>query len=123
VEIIQVDKFIKFGWIIAAFSGLFTTVLSILAIFSETGTDPIGITNPWHLLDGIIYLILAYGIYRKSRFSAITIFILHCYFQFYMRTTAGTIAVIFAVIYLQAIVGTFIFHYRENKATNNSSEA
>ena len=115
MEIIQVDKFIKIGWIAAAFSGTLTTVLSVLAIISETGTDPLGIANPWQLLDGIIYLVLAYGIYRKSRFSAITIFLLHCYFQFYMRTNAGSIAIIFAVIYLQAIVGTFIYHYRKHK--------
>jgi magnesium-transporting ATPase (P-type) len=125
MEFIKVDKFIKFGWIVAAFSGALTTVLSILAITSETGTDPLGIATPWNLLDGIIYLGLAYGIYKKSRISSILIFILHCYFHFYVRINSGGnpgfFAAFIAVIYLQAILATFKFHYKKQLKHRKSS--
>lgn len=122
MEIIKVDKFIKLGWIAATFSGALTSILAILAFLSDTGTDPFGITTPWSLFDGIIYLGLAYGIFKKSRNSAIIMFLLHCVNQFYFSQNFGFMAVFLAVLYLQAILGTFKYHHNL-KASNYEQTA
>ena len=118
MEISEALKNIRYGYIAALVSAGITVLLNLLQfdagdvnLFSDTVV----------LYEVIIILLLAFGIYKKSRVCAIAMliyFILGKILQFqeyasYGIETAPTtylVAVVFIYFYFQAVRGTIAFH-------------
>ena len=118
MEISEALKNIRYGYIAALVSAGITVVLNFLQI--DAG-DVNLFSDPVVLYDVIIILLLAFGIYKKSRVCAIamlTYFIIGKIFQFYEYASYGIetgpttylVAVVFIYFYFQAVRGTIAFH-------------
>ena len=118
MEISEALKNIKYGYIAALVSAGITVVLNFLQF--DAG-DVNLFSDPVVLYDVIIILLLAFGIYKKSRVCAIAMliyFILGKIFQFKEYASYGIdtppstylVAVVFIYFYFQAVRGTIAFH-------------
>ena len=118
MEISEALKNIRYGYIAALVSAGITVVLNFLQI--DAG-DVNLFSDPVVLYDVIIILLLAFGIYKKSRVCAIAMliyFILGKIFQFQEYASYGIdtppstylVAVVFIYFYFQAVRGTIAFH-------------
>ena len=118
MEISEALKNIKYGYIAALVSAGITVVLNFLQF--DAG-DVNLFSDPVVLYDVIIILLLAFGIYKKSRVCAIAMliyFILGKIFQFQEYASYGIdtppstylVAVVFIYFYFQAVRGTIAFH-------------
>ena len=118
MEISEALKNIRYGYIAALVSAGITVVLNFLQF--DAG-DVNLFSDPVVLYDVIIILLLAFGIYKKSRVCAITMliyFILGKIFQFQEYASYGIdtppstylVAVVFIYFYFQAVRGTIAFH-------------
>ena len=118
MEISEALKNIKYGYIAALVSAGITVLLNFLQF--DAG-DVNLFSDPVVLYDVIIILLLAFGIYKKSRVCAIAMiiyFILGKLFQFQEYASYGIdtppstylVAVVFIYFYFQAVRGTIAFH-------------
>ncbi len=118
MEISEALKNIRYGYIAALVSAGITVVLNFLQF--DAG-DVNLFSDPVVLYDVIIILLLAFGIYKKSRVCAIAMliyFILGKIFQFQEYASYGIdtppstylVAVVFIYFYFQAVRGTIAFH-------------
>ena len=118
MEISEALKNIKYGYIAALVSAGITVLLNFLQF--DAG-DVNLFSDPVVLYDVIIILLLAFGIYKKSRVCAIAMliyFILGKIFQFQEYASYGIdtqpstylVAVVFIYFYFQAVRGTIAFH-------------
>ena len=123
MEISEALKNIRYGYIAALVSAGITVVLNFLQI--DAG-DVNLFSDPVVLYDVIIILLLAFGIYKKSRVCAIAMliyFILGKIFQFQEYASYGIdtppstylVAVVFIYFYFQAVRGTIAFHKINNE--------
>ncbi len=102
------ERMVTCGWVAAAMAGLITLGLSL--------TGGLGLTH-LNLVDAALLLGLAYGIYRRSRVCAVLVFLYHVGNRAFIYSHANhvppaTLAgdLIFAVLYLLGIIGTFAHH-------------
>ena len=118
MEISEALKNIRYGYIAALVSAGITVVLNFLQF--DAG-DVNLFSDPVVLYDVIIMLLLAFGIYKKSRVCAIAMliyFIIGKIFQFQEYASYGIdtppstylVAVVFIYFYFQAVRGTIAFH-------------
>ena len=118
MELSEALKNIRYGYIAALVSAGITVVLNFLQF--DAG-DVNLFSDPVVLYDVIIILLLAFGIYKKSRVCAIAMliyFILGKIFQFQEYASYGIdtppstylVAVVFIYFYFQAVRGTIAFH-------------
>ena len=118
MEISEALKNIRYGYIAALVSAGITVVLNFLQF--DAG-DVNLFSDPVVLYDVIIMLLLAFGVYKKSRVCAIAMFIyfiLGKIFQFQEYASYGIdtppstylVAVVFIYFYFQAFRGTIAFH-------------
>ena len=108
----QITKNIRNGWIAGIISGVMTLVMVLIAI--NTGRLN-NIFNIWVLVDVVFIFALTYGIYKKSRFAATTMFLYFLASKILITVETGNIAaltmgVIFLYLYLQAMLGTYQYH-------------
>ena len=102
---------IKGAWIAAVVSGSITLVVILIAL---GGTSIMGITSA-NFVDVALIFGLAFGIYRKSRTCAVLMFVYFVASKILMMKQAGApsgllLAVVFAALFFQGIVGTFQYH-------------
>ena len=99
----------------AAFSGLMTTLVAVLAgfgIWDPTG----GAASGWSVIDGALYLGLAYGIYRGSRAASVAMLVLHLLsrvlVQFIGSVPDGSLyfGLLIALVLAAGVWGTFVLH-------------
>ena len=111
---------------VAALSGLATTVVAILAglgIWDPTG----GAASGWSVIDGVLYLGLAYGIYRESRAAAVVMLVLHLlsrvFIHFVGAVPDGSLyfGLLVAVILAAGVWGTFVLHRLREEQTGLES--
>jgi hypothetical protein len=115
-------KATKNGAIAACISGGVTLSVVFYAIFSNAN-NKLGIWNdPSNLFDIVLIFGCAYGIYKKSRFAAILIFVYFILAKIIIGIELGKVsgigmALVFLYFYGKAIQGAFSFHKIE-KAEN-----
>jgi serine/threonine-protein kinase len=107
----EVRKQIKYAWVAASISGLFTLTFALLAI---SGTSLFGY-SAWELVDAALVFGLAFGIYKKSRICAVVTFAYFIGSKIYMMVEAGqpngiVLGMVFAFFYYQGVMGTFAYH-------------
>lgn len=100
-------------FVVSAYScALFGALMTLLAAFYRAyGFDL------FNLLDVVLFLGLAFGVYKRSRICAIIMFTYHLMNRVPLwnhthsiELTFGGVAVPFAVAYLLGILGTFAHH-------------
>ena len=105
-------KKIRAGWIAALISAAVTFILMLVFIRSGDLGDLFDI---WSTFDVILILVLAFGIYKKSRIAA-TLMLLYFLLSKILiivetgRPSGLLLSVIFLYFYFQAMVGTFQYH-------------
>ena len=112
-------RFVKCGWIAAAFAGALTAICSFLRIYGLNG---------YNFVDTALLVGMAYGIYRGSRVCAIIALVYDLLSQAFLlmiharglnfiglfSTTA------FVVLYALGVIGTFAIHsHRRSPAAAN----
>ena len=112
-------RFVKCGWIAAAFAGALTAVCSFLRIYGLNG---------YNFLDAALLLGMAYGIYRGSRVCAIIALAYDLLSQAFLLMIHArglnfiglfsTIA--FIVLYTLGVIGTFAMHSRRHSPISAS---
>ena len=107
----EILKKIKHGWIAALFSAAMTLGATLLAM---SGTEVLGF-SAWELFDVALILILAFGIYKKSRTCAVLMLVYFISAKIILMMETGkpsglVVGLLFAIFYWQAVVGTFAFH-------------
>ena len=108
---------VKAAAAVAAILGLLTTLVAVIAgfgIWDPTG----GAASGWNVIDGALYLGLAYGIYRGSRAAAVAMLVLHLLsrvlVQFMGAVPDGSLyfGLVVAVVLAAGVWGTFVLHKR-----------
>lgn len=107
------SKAIKHAWIAAVVSGCLTLLAALAAIVS--GGSLFGAPwDGWVLIDALLILGLAYGIYRKNRAAAVAMLLYFTLSQIWMRidgvgSSGVMLAFFFFFFYLRGAVGTFAY--------------
>jgi serine/threonine-protein kinase len=111
---------IKGGWIAGIVSATITLIFTLIAM---NGTNMPLALDAWSFIDVGLFLILSYGVYKKSRTAAVLLFLLFLANKIFMVLETGKfqgwfMALIFLYFYFMAIVGTFQYHHilKKNKA-------
>jgi len=113
-QILKAEKHIKYAWIAGVVSTVTTFIFSLLGTYDDTIRFKYGV-DVWSLLDVALIAGLAYGIYKKNRFSALTLFLYFLISKFIMYASSGQfsgglITVIFLMIFFQGTMATFQLH-------------
>jgi hypothetical protein len=108
----DISKKIKGGWIAGIISGVMT--LGILLIALNTGAMG-NLVDIWSSVDVVLIFLLAFGIYKKSRFAATIMFVYFLASKIFLivetgKPTGMLMAIIFLYYYFQAMIGTFQYH-------------
>lgn len=107
----KIAKKIKYAWIAGLVSISITVILTLI---SMSGTDILGL-DAWAFVDVALMVAFTFGIYKKSRVSAILMLTLFAankvIFWFEAGTDSGLpFALVFLWIYTQGVIGTFQYH-------------
>ncbi len=119
----EILKKIKHGWIAAIISGVMTLGVTLLAI--NTGALD-GLYDIWSMVDVVLIFLLAFGIYKKSRFAATFMLLYFLLSKIWLIVETGKpsglfFSLIFLYFYIQATVGTFQYH-KLIKSTHHSTQ-
>lgn len=110
-------KYIKYAWIATVFSAVCTLIFSFLGTYNEAIKYRYEF-DIWSLLDVTVLVGLAYGIYRKNRYCALSMFL---YFLFSKFTTfastgnfsGGLVSIMFLAIFFRGTMAAFrVYKYR-----------
>ena len=112
MRITQATKAIRNAWIAALVSAGVTLIVPLISSYKT----PILEMGFYILLDVGLILLLAYGIYRKSRIAALAMLIYHManqvimYIEHGLRGLGPIVGFFFFIIYLQGVIGSFAYH-------------
>ncbi len=112
------EKAIKYGWIAATVSAVFTLILAVLGFFIHSDNQILQYAlDPWLLVDVVLIAVLAFFVFKKSRTAAtiLLIYFILSKIMEWMDThsfSGGGIALIFILIYFNAMRATYIWHSR-----------
>ena len=117
-------KATKNGAIAACISGALTLGIVLVAIFSNSNGAIALWNDPSNFFDIILIFGCAYGIYKKSRASAIILFIYFIISKIFIGLETGKlsgigIGLVFLYFYGKAIQGAYVFHKLEKSENNN----
>ncbi|MCX2973003.1 hypothetical protein EYC87_05315 [Halieaceae bacterium IMCC8485] len=104
---------IKNGWIAAIISMVMTLAISLYA--ASTGGMVFEYYNAWMLIDVVLIAAMAWGIYKKNRAAATTMFVYFIASKMMLITETGRMqgalmSFVMLWFYFQAMVGTFQYH-------------
>jgi hypothetical protein len=113
---------IRNGAIAALISAAVTLLVVAISVFGGEADGQSYFNDPYLFIDVVLILILAFGIYRKSRLAAVVMFVYFLLSKIMIGVETGKvsglfIAIIFLYYFGKAIQGTFAFHKLE-KAEN-----
>jgi len=113
MNIEQAKKAIKTAWILALVLGGITLICGIFSKHIQYFV-PIK-ANLWSILNAFIIFGLAFGVYKKSRFCAVIMFVYFFDSQFRFSINSWTIsniplALVFLFYFYQGIRGTNYYH-------------
>ena len=124
INIPQLEKHIKNAWIAGATSAIITFIFSLVGAYNDDIRYEYGF-DTWSLLDVALIAGLTYGIYKKSRFSALAMLIYFVVSKFAMAAstgefTGGFLSLVFAYFYFQGTKASFQLHkYKLNYEEEN----
>lgn len=106
--------------IAGAISGGVTLVLAGIAM-ANGGSLLDGVVTSWTALDATVTLGLAYGVYLKSRASAVGLVTYYLLSQILIRTEIGWniglgLSVVFVSFFVQGVRGAFAYHRMTTEA-------
>jgi hypothetical protein len=112
-------KKIKHGWIAALISGVLTFGVMLLAISTGVMEELFDI---WTTIDVVLIFLLAFGIYKKSRFAATFMFAYFLLSKILIMVETGqpnglVLAIVFLYFYYNAMIATY--KYRKLIDTHN----
>ncbi len=105
------EAVIQQAWQLGIACGLFTLAAGLIAF---SGHPLFGYTV-WNLLDAAVIFLLSFGVYKKSRFCALLLFLYYVASSIFLiidnRQYAAIAAqVVFSSYLLRGVQGTFVFH-------------
>ncbi|MHC4260397.1 MAG: hypothetical protein ACYSTF_08330 [Planctomycetota bacterium] len=110
MDVIKANKAIRSAGIAAIVSGVLTVIVSVIVGLGHS----IAGMSVWGVVDGLVILGLAYGIFKKSRACAVIMLVywVACKIVYFIEgnTQGLPIAVLFAYFFLQGVIGTFTYH-------------
>lgn len=114
-------KKIRVGWIAAVITGAMTLVMMLIAINTDVLNEVFDI---WSSVDVVLVFGLAYGIYRKSRIAASSMFVYFLISKIILIMESGqpggmVITVLFIYFYFRAMIATFQYHAYLRSIGNN----
>ena len=114
-------KKIKGAWIAALVSG--TLTLGVVAYVVFSGSSMLSV-DEWVLIDVVIIYGLAFGIYKKSRVAAVSMFvyfIINKVMMYFDGETRGTwMAAIFLFLFAQGVHGCFQYHSLKKRSNSQA---
>lgn len=104
-------KKIRGAWIAGLISVALTAVFTLISIY---GTDIMGL-DAWAFVDVGLMAILTFGVYKKSRVSAVLLLALFIANKLVFWVESGTISglpvtLVFIYFYGRGVMGTFQYH-------------
>jgi len=117
---VEAIKATRNGAIAAGILPAISLILVLIAIYTNAEQKLAPLNEPWMLLNLIIILIFAFGIYRKSRVASILLFLDEIVFiikAIYTQSFIGffIIAFVFLYFFAKAIQGSFVYHKLEKE--------
>jgi len=113
-------KAAKAGAVCAWISAGITLVLVAITVYSDGATGFNNIVDVYSLIDVVLISALGFGIYRKSRFAAIAMFVYFLVSKIIItieteQITGLGLGLVFLIFLGRAVVGCFVFHKRERE--------
>lgn len=107
----EILKKIKGAWVAGTVSGC----LTLLTTLASVAGAPIAGFNAWNFLDVVLIFGLAYGIFKKSRACAVSMFVYFVISKMLVFKATGqfsgaVMSIIFIYYYAQGMAGTFAYH-------------
>ena len=107
-------KHIKQAWVAGLISAGITLLVILVAASGSTVFAELGI-DWWSLIDVVVILGLAFGLYKKSRICAVLLFVYFVGSKIILWATVGSVrgvpmAILFGYFFFQGIRGTFAYH-------------
>lgn len=111
MDLTQANTAIRTAWKASLVSIAATILLTL--VYATGGS--LANVDWWNWLDIIMMLALTYGVYKKSRASAVTLFVYYLLGKIYIWIISGAIiglpiAFIFAYFFFRGIQGVFTYH-------------
>lgn len=122
----QTEKQIKQAWIAGSISAVITFIYSLLGAYNESIRLEYGV-DTWTLIDVALLAGLSYGIYKKSRFCALSLLIYFIASKFILMAstgqfTGGVVSLVFAYFFFQGTLATFKYHKHLKEASNDETK-
>lgn len=110
----QANNAIKSAWVAALIYVGVTIALTLIYASGGRLAD----VDVWNGLDILIMLLLAFGVYKKNRFSAVLLLVYflgnHIVIWIDSRAVIGLpIIIVFAIFFIQGVRGTFAYHQQQ----------
>ena len=107
-------KHIKQAWVAGVISAGITLLVILVAASGSTLFAKLGV-DWWSLIDVVVILGLAFGLYKKSRICAVLLFVYFVFSKIILWATVGSVggvpmAILFGYFFFQGIRGTFACH-------------
>lgn len=107
----QANASIRIAWKMALVSIFITIMLTL--VYASGGS--FAQVDWWNWLDIVLMLALAYGVFKKNRASAVTLFVYYVVGKIYVWIVYGVflgipIAAVFAYFFFRGIQGVFAYH-------------
>lgn len=111
MDLTQANTAIRTAWKASLVSIAATILLTL--VYATGGS--LANVDWWNWLDIVMMLALTYGVYKKSRASAVTLFVYYLLGKIYIWIISGAIiglpiAFIFAYFFFRGIQGVFTYH-------------
>lgn len=111
VDLEQANASIRIAWKMSLVSILITVMLTL--VYASGGS--MGQVDWWNWVDLVLMLALTYGVYKKHRASAVTLFVYYVVGKIYVWIFYGVflgipIAAVFAYFFFRGIQGVFAYH-------------
>lgn len=113
-EVESAEKHIRNAWIVGIISTAMTIVVSLVGAYNEDFRYSSGF-DTWTLIDAALIAALTYGIYKKSRFSALGLLVYFVLSKFIAAASDGQFpfglgALLFGYFYLMGTISAFKLH-------------
>jgi len=123
VNLEQANTAIRTAWKMSLVSIGVTVALTF--VYASGGT--LAMVDWWNWVDIVLMLALTYGVYKKHRASAVTLFVYYVVGKIYIWIFSGVflgvpIAAIFAYFLFRGIQGAFTYHRLMNEAEDTAVE-
>jgi hypothetical protein len=124
-EIEKAEKHIRNAWIVGIISTAMTIVVSLVGAYNEDFRYSSGF-DTWSLFDAALLAGLTYGIYKKSRFSALGLLVYFVLSKFIAAAADGQFpfglgALFFGYFYLMGTISAFKLHAHNKRLIEQES--